>query len=126
MSRTLVGAALALAVATPAAGQLCAGAASFGDHAFQLFGGGSLNRDTKSLAEGFGHGGAGIFGQVELGSTKFDNFAGSPFAGSSFGGSSLNVRVAGGYQLSLGRGGQIHLCPTAGAGLGVGPVRLGG
>jgi hypothetical protein len=118
MHRSLVvSLALLAIVRAPAAAQTCQGLASFSAGHMQTTGNAAFGNGMDSFGATFGYGQpAGPFGSIGLGTTSID----------AFNGSSLDVGLAGGYQMTAGRTKKVHVCPVANLGLGMGPNDIGG
>jgi hypothetical protein len=113
MRRTLlVSMALAAAVSAPAAAQTCLGLASFSAGKMQVSGNGQFTEGANRFGAGFNYGmPAGIFAGASLSSTSYEAADAS----------SLGIGANVGYQLTLGKSANIHVCPVAGFELGMGP-----
>ena len=113
MRRTLfVSMALAAAVTAPAAAQTCLGLASFSSGKMQVSGNGQFQDGANRFGAGFNYGmPAGIFAGASLSSTSYEAADAS----------SLGIGANVGYQLTLGKSANIHVCPVAGFELGMGP-----
>lgn len=108
----IVGALLAIPIAAP--GQVCSGLASYARRPFQVVGGAQFNDNAKSFGGGFGFGGTGAFGQLNLATTSFDNVDGSAFT---FSGGA-------GYQVPLDKRNVAQLCPIASVSFASGPNNI--
>jgi hypothetical protein len=91
--------------------QVCSGFTSFAHGPFQVFGSAGFNDNAKTFGGGFAFGGQGVFGQLSIGTTSFDDLDGSSF---NFGGGA-------GYQFSLDKRSIFHLCPIASVSFSSGP-----
>jgi hypothetical protein len=113
MRRTLlVSMALAAAVSAPAAAQTCLGLASFSSGKMQVSGNGQFTEGANRFGAGFNYGmPAGIFAGAQLSSTSYEVADAS----------SLGIGANVGYQLTLGKTADIHVCPVASLELGMGP-----
>ena len=113
MRRTLlVSMALAAAVSAPAAAQTCLGLASFSAGKMQVSGNGQFTEGANRFGAGFNYGmPSGIFAGASLSSTSYEAADAS----------SLGIGANVGYQLTLGKSANIHVCPVAGFELGMGP-----
>jgi hypothetical protein len=110
MRRTLfVSMALVAAVNAPAVAQTCQGLASFSKGKMQVSGNGQFTEGAKSFGAGFSYGMPKVFGGAQLSTTSYD------------GASSLGIGANAGYQLTLGKAGNIHVCPVAALEIGMGP-----
>ncbi len=99
-----------------ASAQICAGIVPFAGRPIQLFGSGLFSDNARSFGGGVAFGSAGAFGQLELGTTHFDDFDAS----------SVNFGGGAGYQVPLDKKGAAQLCPAAGVGFVSGPKDIGG
>ncbi len=113
MRRTLVASlALIAVVNAPAAAQTCLGLASFSHGNMQVSGNGQFASGMNRFGAGFNYGlPASVFAGAQISTTSFD---GAPS-------SSLGVGANVGYQMSVGKAANIHVCPTASLELGMGP-----
>jgi len=113
MRRTLVVSMALLAVVNaPAAAQTCLGLASFSAGKMQVSGNGQFAEGSNRFGAGFNYGlPASVFAGAQISTTSFD---GAPS-------SSLGVGANVGYQMSVGKAANIHVCPTASLELGMGP-----
>lgn len=113
MRRSLVVSLALLAVTNaPAAAQACLGLASFSNGNMQVAGNGQFTDGSNRFGAGFNYGlPASVFAGAQISTTSFD---GAPS-------SSLGVGANVGYQLSVGKAANIHVCPTASLELGMGP-----
>jgi hypothetical protein len=112
MRRTLfVSMALAAAVTAPAAAQTCLGLASFSSGKMQVSGNGQFTEGAKRFGAGFNYGLSKVFAGAQLSTTSYE-------VGDA---SSLGIGANVGYQLTLGRAANIHVCPVASLELGMGP-----
>ena len=113
MRRTiLVSMALAAAVSAPAAAQTCLGLASFSAGKMQVSGNGQFTEGANRFGAGFNYGmPSGIFAGASLSSTSYEAADAS----------SLGIGANVGYQLTLGKAANIHVCPVASLELGMGP-----
>ncbi len=113
MRRTLVvSMALFAVVNAPAAAQTCLGLASFSHGKMQVSGNGQFAQGSNRFGAGFNYGlPASVFAGAQISTTSFD---GAPS-------SSLGVGANVGYELSVGKAANIHVCPTASLELGMGP-----
>jgi hypothetical protein len=118
MHRSLVvSLALLAIVRAPAVAQTCQGLASFSTGQMQTTGNASFGNGQNTFGATFAYGRpAGPFGGIGIGTTSIDALDGS----------SLDVGLAGGYQMTTGKARKIHLCPVAHLGLGMGPKDVGG
>jgi hypothetical protein len=118
MQRSLVvSLALLAIVRAPAVAQTCQGLASFSTGHMQTTGNASFGNGMDSFGATFGYGQpAGPFGSIGLGTTSIDVFNGS----------SVDLGLAGGYQMTAGRTKKMHVCPVVNFGLGMGPHDVGG
>ena len=95
-----------------ARGQSCQGLSSFAHSPVQLSGDASLTGASNALGAALAFGfPRGPFGQVAVSDRTNGNF----------GGSSLDLAASAGYQVSMGYGSRIHVCPGIRAALGMGP-----
>jgi hypothetical protein len=113
MRRSLVVSLALLAVVNaPAVAQTCLGLASFSHGNMQLSGNGQFTEGSNRFGAGFNYGlPAGVFAGAQVSTTSFDGADAS----------SLGVGANVGYQMSLGKTGNLHLCPVASLELGMGP-----
>jgi hypothetical protein len=113
MRRTLVASlALIAVVNAPAAAQTCLGLASFSQGSMQVSGNGQFSDGANRFGAGFNYGlPASVFGGAQISTTSFDGADAS----------SLGIGANVGYQLSMGKAANIHVCPTASLELGMGP-----
>jgi hypothetical protein len=112
MRRILPGFLALILLSHSAQGQGCQGLSSFVHSPFQLTGDASLTGESNALGAGLGIGfPRGPFGHVAVANRSNQNF----------GGSSLDLAASAGYQVSMGQGSRIHVCPVLSAALGVGP-----
>lgn len=112
MRRSLVvSLALLAMVESPAVAQTCLGLASFSQGKMQVSGNGQFTDGSNRFGAGFNYGlPAGIFAGAQLSTTSYDGNA-----------SSLGIGANAGYQLTVGKAANIHVCPTASLELGMGP-----
>jgi hypothetical protein len=95
-----------------AVAQSCGGLGSFSNSPLQLTGEGSLTGTSTAVGAGIAYGfRAGPFGRVGIGTRSRETF----------GGSSLDLSAGAGYEISLGKTAQYHLCPVGSLGLEIGP-----
>jgi hypothetical protein len=114
--RASIVAALALAAASTADAQLCAGTASFTTGKMQVAGQMLSNDDYSSYGIGFNLGTArGLFGGAQIGNNDYD------FVDES----GLWLGAGGGYQMRPARQG-FQICPVASFNFGMGPDDIGG
>jgi len=113
MRRTLVASlALIAVVNAPAAAQTCLGLASFSQGSMQVSGNGQFSDGSNRFGAGFNYGlPASVFGGAQISTTSFDGADAS----------SLGIGANVGYQLSMGKAANIHVCPTASLEMGMGP-----
>lgn len=113
MRRSLVvSLALLAMVWSPAVAQTCLGLASFSQGHMQVSGNGQFTEGSNRFGAGFNYGlPANVFGGAQISTTSFDGASSS----------SLGVGANVGYQLSVGKAANIHVCPTASLELGNGP-----
>ncbi len=113
MRRTLVVSMALLAVVNaPAAAQACLGLASFSSGNMQVSGNGQFTEGANRYGAGFNYGiPASVFAGAQISTTSFDGAEAS----------SLGIGANLGYQLSLGKAANIHVCPVASLELGMGP-----
>jgi len=113
MRRTLVVSMALLAVVNaPAAAQACLGLASFSNGNMQVSGNGQFTEGANRYGAGFSYGlPASVFGGAQISTTSFDGAEAS----------SLGIGANLGYQLSLGKAANVHVCPVASLELGMGP-----
>jgi hypothetical protein len=113
MRRSLVvSLALLAIVRSQAAAQSCQGLASFSAGQMQVAGNAQFSEFTNSWGGSFSYGlPSGIYGGASVSTTSFDGLDQS----------SLGIGANVGYQMTLGRAGQFHLCPVASLALGMGP-----
>jgi hypothetical protein len=113
MRRTLfVSMALVAAVNAPAAAQTCLGLASFSSGKMQVSGNGQFQDGANRFGAGFNYGlPAGIFAGAQLSSTSYEAADAS----------SLGIGANVGYQLTVGKAANVHVCPVASLELGMGP-----
>ncbi len=113
MRRTLVVSMALLAVVNaPAAAQACLGLASFSNGNMQVSGNGQFTEGANRYGAGFNYGiPASVFAGAQISTTSFDGAEAS----------SLGIGANLGYQLSLGKAANVHVCPVASLELGMGP-----
>jgi hypothetical protein len=113
MRRTLVASlALFAVVNAPAAAQTCLGLASFSSGKMQVSGNGQFTEGANRFGAGVGYGlPANIFGGAQISTTSYEAADAS----------SLGIGANVGYQLTVGKSANIHVCPVAGFELGMGP-----
>ncbi len=113
MRRTLVASlALFAVVNAPAAAQTCLGLASFSNGKMQVSGNGQFTEGANRFGAGFGYGlPSNIFAGAQLSTTSYEGADAS----------SLGIGANVGYQLTVGKSANIHVCPVAGFELGMGP-----
>jgi hypothetical protein len=113
MRRSLVvSLALLAMVESPAVAQTCLGLASFSSGNMQVSGNGQFTDGANRFGAGFTYGlPASVFAGAQISTTSFD---GAPS-------SSLGIGANVGYQMSVGKASNIHVCPTASLELGMGP-----
>jgi hypothetical protein len=113
MRRSLVvSLALLAMVNAPAVAQTCLGLASFSNGNMQVSGNGQFANGANRFGAGFHYGmPAGVFGGAQISTTSYDGASSS----------SLGVGADLGYQLSMGKAANIHVCPTASFEMGNGP-----
>jgi hypothetical protein len=113
MRRSLVvSLALLAIVRSPAVAQSCLGLASFSTGQMQVAGNAQFNNLYNTWAGNFSYGlPSGVYGGVSLSTTSFDGI--DP--------NSLGVGANVGYQMTVGKAGQFHVCPVASLSLGMGP-----
>ena len=113
MRRTLfVSMALVAAVNAPAVAQTCLGLASFSSGNMQVSGNGQFTEGVNRFGAGFTYGiPAGVFAGAQLSTTSYDGADAS----------SMGIGANVGYQLTLGKSANIHVCPVASFELGMGP-----
>jgi hypothetical protein len=113
MRRSLVvSLALLAIVRSPAVAQSCLGMASFSSAPMQVAANGEFSTPANTWGGSFSYGlPSGIFAGADLSTTKFDGLDAS----------SMGVGAHAGYELSMGKTGQFHVCPVASLKLGMGP-----
>jgi outer membrane autotransporter protein len=113
MRRSLVVSLALLAMANaPAVAQTCQGLASFSTGQMQVAGSAQFGEFANAWGGSFTYGvPSGVYGGLDLSTTSYDND----------GGSSLGIGAHAGYQMNLGRGSKISLCPVARLAMGMGP-----
>lgn len=113
MRRTLVVSMALLAVGNaPAVGQTCLGLASFSTGKMQVSGNGQFAEGANRFGAGIAYGlPSNIFAGAQISTTSYDAADAS----------SLGVGANVGYQLSVGKAANIHVCPVASFELGMGP-----
>lgn len=113
MRRTLVASlALVAVINAPAAAQTCLGLASFSHGKMQVAGNGQFSDGSNRFGAGFNYGlPAGLFAGAQVSTTSFDGADAS----------SLGIGANVGYQMTVGKAANIHVCPTASLELGMGP-----
>jgi hypothetical protein len=113
MRRTLVASlALVAVINAPAAAQTCLGLASFSHGKMQVAGNGQFSDGSNRFGAGFNYGlPAGVFAGAQVSTTSFDGADAS----------SLGIGANVGYQMTVGKAANIHVCPTASLELGMGP-----
>jgi hypothetical protein len=112
MRRTLfVSMALVAAVNAPAVAQTCLGLASFSKGNIQVSGNGQFTEGANTFGAGFSYGLPKVFGGAQLSTTSYDAADAS----------SIGIGANLGYQLTLGKAANIHVCPVASLELGMGP-----
>jgi len=113
MRRSLVvSLALLAMVWSPAVAQTCLGLASFSQGHMQVSGNGQFTEGSNRFGAGFNYGlPASVFGGAQISTTSFDGADAS----------SLGIGANVGYQLSLGKAANVHVCPVASLELGMGP-----
>jgi hypothetical protein len=113
MRRTLVASlALIAVVNAPAAAQTCLGLASFSNGKMQVSGNGQFTEGANRFGAGVGYGlPSNIFAGAQLSTTSYEGADAS----------SLGIGANVGYQLTVGKSANIHVCPVAGFELGMGP-----
>jgi len=113
----LLSLALPLMLGTRAAAQTCVGMPSFSSGQMQVAAGGSFADGASSFGGTFGYGAPqGLYGKAGIGSTSYDGLDGS----------SLDLNVAGGYQIPLKTSRKAELCPVASLSIGSGPNDISG
>jgi hypothetical protein len=118
MHRSLVvSLALLAIIRAPAVAQTCQGLASFSSGQMQTTGNATFGNGMDTFGATLAYGQpAGAFGGIGLGTTSID----------AFNASSVDLGIAGGYQMTTGKANKIHLCPVANFGFGMGPKNVGG
>jgi hypothetical protein len=113
MRRSLVVSFALLAMTqSPAVAQTCLGLASFSSGQMQVSGNGQFTEGANSFGAGFTYGRpANIFAGASLSTTSYEGADAS----------SLGIGANLGYQMTLGKAGNVHLCPVASFELGMGP-----
>jgi outer membrane protein W len=113
MRRSLVVSLALLAMANaPAVAQTCQGLASFSAGPMQVAANAQFAEFANTWGGSFTYGvPSGVYGGLDLSTTSFDGIDGS----------SLGIGAHAGYQMNLGRGSKISLCPVAKLALGMGP-----
>ena len=113
MRRSLVvSLALLAMVESPAVAQTCLGLASFSSGNMQVSGNGQFSNGSNRFGAGFNYGlPASVFAGAQISTTSYDGAASS----------SLGIGANVGYQMSVGKAANIHVCPTASLELGMGP-----
>lgn len=96
----------------PAAAQTCQGLASFTKAPIQVTANGQFTDLSNSFGATVGYGvPAGVYGTVGVSRTSFDGVDAS----------SMGLAARAGYQMAVGKTGQVHVCPNASFGIGMGP-----
>jgi len=114
-SRSLVVVLIGVAVvSTPMSAQLCAGRPSFARHPYHAFSHTVFGHAGRTLAGGLTFGEGGVFGEIGLGTTRFDDWDAS----------SLSFAGAAGSQFSIGDDDLVHVCPGVSVDFGFGPNDL--
>ena len=118
MRRTLVVSMALLAVANaPAVAQTCLGLPSHANGQMQVSGNATFTDLYNSFGGSFGYGQPhGVFANAQLGTTSYDGLDGS----------AIDLGVQGGYQLTVGKASQAHVCPVASFSVGMGPKDVDG
>jgi outer membrane protein with beta-barrel domain len=113
MRRMLVASlALVAVINAPAAAQTCLGLASFSHGNMQVSGNGQFNDGSNRFGAGFNYGlPASVFAGAQISTTSFDGADAS----------SLGIGANVGYQMTVGKAANIHVCPVASLELGMGP-----
>ena len=113
MRRSLVvSLALLAIVRSPAVAQTCMGLASFGNAPMQVTANGSFSDLSNTFGATVGYGiPSNVYGTVGVSTTSFDGVDGS----------SVGLAARAGYQMALGKSGQVQVCPNASIGVGMGP-----
>ncbi len=113
MRRTLFVSMALLAIGNaPAVAQTCLGLASFSSGKMQASANGQFTEGLNRFGAGFNYGlPAGIFAGAQLSTTSYEAADAS----------SLGIGANVGYQLSMGKAANIHVCPVASFELGMGP-----
>jgi hypothetical protein len=96
---------------TSLAAQVCAGFPSFQGRPIQVQGSALFNNNSNAFRGGVGLGGAGAFGNLDLGTVHID----------ALNGSAATVGGGVGYQLSLDKKGTVQMCPAVGVEFDIGP-----
>jgi hypothetical protein len=108
----VVSLALLAIVNAPAVAQTCLGLASFSSGNMQVSGNGQFAQGANRFGAGFHYGmPAGMFGGAQVSTTSYDGASSS----------SLGIGADVGYQLSMGKAANVHVCPTASFEIGNGP-----
>jgi outer membrane protein with beta-barrel domain len=113
MRRSLiVSLALLAIVRSPAVAQTCQGLASFTSGKMQVSGHGQFTEGSNRFGAGFNYGlPANVYGGAQISTTSFDGADAS----------SLGIGANLGYQLTMGKSANVHVCPVASFELGMGP-----
>jgi len=113
MRRSLVvSLALLAIVQSPAVAQTCLGLASFSQGNMQVSGNGQFADGSNRFGAGFSYGlPASVFAGAQLSTTSYDGADAS----------SLGIGANVGYQMTVGKAANIHVCPVASLELGMGP-----
>ncbi len=113
MRRSLVvSLALLAIVQSPAVAQTCLGLASFSHGNMQVSGNGQFADGMNRFGAGFSYGlPASVFAGAQISTTSFDGADAS----------SLGIGANVGYQMTVGKAANIHVCPTASFEIGMGP-----
>jgi hypothetical protein len=118
MRRSLVvSLALLAIVRSQAVAQTCQGLASYSAGQMQATGNAAFSDGVNSFGGTFGYGlPSGLYGNVGVSTSSID----------ALNASSTGVGVGAGYQMTVGKSKQLHLCPVASFGLSMGPKDIAG
>ena len=113
MRRSIVVSLALLAIGNaPAVAQTCQGLASFSHGKMQVSANGQFADGSNRFGGGFNYGlPASVFAGAQISTTSYD---GAPS-------NSLGIGANVGYQMSVGKAANIHVCPVASLELGMGP-----
>jgi hypothetical protein len=118
MRRSLVvSLALLAIVRSQAVAQTCQGMASYSAGQMQVTGNAAFSDGVNSFGGTFGYGlPSGLYGNVGVSTMSIDALDAS----------STGIGIGAGYQMTVGKSKQLHLCPVASLGLSMGPKDIGG